>query len=136
VPGTLIPSNQISTEGRNFARLYPAPNVPNATIQNYLAVGKLQTAADAFGFRLDHRLTSSDEAFLEYQFNRDTTNDPFNLLSGITNLPSFGVRDALAVHTLRLNNTHVFSPMLIHQLRLSAGYLTQPRTILNNYTGA
>jgi hypothetical protein len=129
-----IPAEQISTEGRNLARLYPAPNVPNATIQNYRAVGKLRTDADAIGFRIDHRLASSDEAFLEYQFNRDTTDDPFNLLSGITNLPSFGVRDALSTQTLRLNNTHVISPMLIHQLRFSIGHLSQPRTILNNQT--
>ena len=131
-PGNRIPANQISAEGLKLARLYPAPNVPNATIQNYRAVGKLQTGADAFGFRIDRRLTSSDEAFLEYQFNRDTTDDPFNLLSGITNLPSFGVRDALSTQTLRLNNTHIISPMLVHQLRLSMNYLTQPRTLLNN----
>ena len=104
-------------------------------MQNYRAVGKLETAADAFGFRLDHRWTSSDEAFLEYQFNRDTTDDPFNLLSGITNLPSFGVRDALQTHTVRINNTHVFSPAFIHQFRFSMSYLKQPRTILETNNG-
>src|SRR5439155_674592 len=81
-------------------------------------------------------LASADEAFFEYQFSRDTTDDPFNLLSGITNLPSYGVRDALSMHTFRLHNTHVLSPMLIHQARLSVGYLTQPRTILRSDTGA
>jgi outer membrane receptor protein involved in Fe transport len=131
-----IPADQISTEGRKLAALYPAPNVPNATIQNYRAVGKLQTAADAFGIRIDRRLASSDEVFLEFQFNRDTTNDPFNLLSGITNLPMFGVRDALSTQTLRLNNTHILSPVLVHQLRFSINYLKQPRTILNNGQGA
>src|SRR5204863_5329892 len=35
-------------------------------------------------------------------------------------------------HTLRLNNTHVYSPTLIHQIRFSIGYLKQPRTILGN----
>ncbi|HSU87789.1 MAG TPA: carboxypeptidase-like regulatory domain-containing protein, partial [Terriglobia bacterium] len=135
-PGNQIPANRLSPEGLRFARLYPAPNVADAAIQNYRAVGKLATTADAFGFRFDHRLTSADEAFLEYQFNRDTTDDPFNLLSGITNLPSFGVRDALRMHTVRLNNTHVFSPMLIHQVRFSTDYLSQPRTILDNQTGA
>src|SRR5438093_2255356 len=130
-----IPANRISPEGLRLARLYPAPNVPGAAIQNYRAVGKLETGADAIGFRIDRRLASADEAFLEYQFNRDTTDDPFNLLSGITNLPSFGVRDALTMHTVRLNNTHVFSPMLIHQFRFSADYLSQPRTILENQTG-
>ena len=78
---------------------------------------------------------SSNEAvgrgFLEYQFNRDTTDDPFNLLSGITNLPSFGARDALQTHTSAVNNTHVFSPALIHQVRFSMSYLKQPRTILD-----
>src|SRR5205814_10602087 len=121
-----------SPQGLAFARLYPAPNVPGANIQNYRAVGKLETGADAFGFRLDRRITSADEAFLEYQFNRDTTDDPFNLLSGITNLPGFGVHDALQTHTLRVNNTHVFSPALIYQSRFTAGYLKQPRTILGN----
>ena len=81
-------------------------------------------------------MTASNEAFLDYQFNRDTTDDPFNLLSGITNLPSFGVHDALQTHMLRLNNTHVFSPSLIHQLRFSLGYLKQPRTILGAQSAA
>ena len=70
---------------------------------------------------------------MEYQFNRDTTDDPFNLLGGITNLPSFGVHDALQTQTFRLNNTHVFSAALIDQLRISAGYLKQPRTILGDH---
>src|SRR5262249_24974027 len=129
-----IPANRMSPIGLALARLYPAPNVPDATIQNYRAVGKLDTAADTFGARLDRRLTSADEAFVEYQFNRDTTDDPFNLLSGITNLPSFGVHDALQTQTLRSNNTHVFSSALIHQFRFSFGYLKQPRTILGDQT--
>jgi hypothetical protein len=133
--GNRIPAERIHPLGLALARLYPAPNVPGES-QNYRAVGKLETAADGAGFRFDHRLTSSDEAFLEYQFNRDTTYDPFNLLSGITNLQFFGVRDALQTHTLRLNNTHVFSPALIHQARFSVSYLKQPRTILGSQTTA
>jgi hypothetical protein len=132
--GNRIPSSRLHPAGLAFARLFPRPNVPGATIQNYRAVGKLETAADAFGLRLDHRFTASDEAFLEYQFNRDTTDDPLNLLSGITNLPSFGARDALQTHTLRMNNTHVFTPSVIHQVRFSMNYLKQPRTILKSST--
>jgi hypothetical protein len=133
-PGSRIPTDRISPQGLALARLYPAPNVQDATVQNYRAVGKLETWADALGFRLDRRVTDADEAFVEYQFNRDTTDDPFNLLSGITNLPSFGVHDALQTHTFRLNNTHVISPGLIHQLRVSTSYLKQPRTILGDAT--
>jgi hypothetical protein len=134
--GNRIPAARMSPLGLGFARLYPAPNVSDGTIQNYRAVGKLDTAADAFGARFDRRLTSTDEAFVEFQFNRDTTDDPFNLLSGITNLPSFGVHDALQTQTLRLNNTHVFTPELIHQSRFSFAYLKQPRTILGDQTKA
>jgi hypothetical protein len=131
-PGNIIPSNRLSPVGLAIASLYPAPNVTDGSVQNYRAIGKLATDADGFGLRFDRRLTSADEAFLEYQFNRDNTDDPFNLLGGITNLPSFGVHDALQTHTLRLNNTHVFSPALIHQLRFSLGYLKQPRTLLGD----
>jgi hypothetical protein len=129
-PGNRIPANRIHPMGMALARLFPAPNVPGGSVPNYRAVGRLETAADAFGIRLDHRLSLSDEAFVEYQFSRDTTDDPFNLLSGITNLPSFGARDALQAHTLRVNNTHVFSAEAIHQLRFSMNYLKQPRSIL------
>ena len=135
-PDNRIPVSRMSPQGLAFARLYPLPNVPGGMVQNYRAVGELETAADAFGFRFDRRVTSTDETFLEYQFSRDTTDDPLNLLSGITNLPSFGVHDALQTHTLRLNNTHVFSPALIHQFRFSAGYLKQPRTILGDQESA
>jgi hypothetical protein len=134
--GNRIPALRMSPIGLSYARLYPAPNVFDGSVQNYRAVGKLDTAADAFGFRLDHRVTATDETFVEYQFNRDTTDDPFNLLGGITNLPSFGVHDALQTHTLRINNTHVFSPMLIYQFRFSSSYLKQPRQILGDQAAA
>ena len=127
-----IPAARLNSEGLALARLYPAPNVFDGSPQNYRAVGTLQTGADAFGFRLDHRLAIGDELFMEYQFNRDTTEDPFNLLGGITNLPSFGVHNALQTQTFRLNEAHVFSAALIDQFRISAGYLKQPRTILGD----
>jgi hypothetical protein len=131
-PGNRIPGWRVDPSGLTMARLYPAPNVTaaDASTPNYRAVGKLSTAADAFGLRVDHRLSVADEIFMEYQFNRDTTEDPFNLLSGITNLPSFGARDALQTHSFRLHNTHVFSPNLIHQTRFSLNYLKQPRTVI------
>src|SRR5262249_39119157 len=77
--GNKIPAGRLSAAGLALARLYPAPNLFNGGPPNYRAVGTLQTGADAFGFRLDHRLTAADELFVEYQFNRDTTDDPFNL---------------------------------------------------------
>ena len=129
-PRNRIPAGRIHPQGLALARLFPLPNVAGATIQNYRAVAELETAADAFGVRFDHRLGVADEAFFEYQVSRDTTDDPFNLLSGITNLPSFGVRDSLQTHTLRFNDAHVFSPALIYQWRVSMSYLKQPRIIL------
>ncbi len=135
-PGNRILAARMNNEGLALARLYPAPNVFDGSPQNYRAVGTLQTGADAFGLRLDHRLTIADELFMEYQFNRDTTDDPFNLLGGITNLPSFGVHDALQTQTFRLNDTHVFSAALIDQFRISSGYLKQPRTILGDPSAA
>jgi hypothetical protein len=134
--GNRIPSQRISPQGLALARLYPAPNVFDGSVQNYRAVGKLETGADGFGLRFDHRMSAADEAFMEYQFKRDTTDDPFNLLGGITNLPFFGVHDALQTQTLRLNNTRILSPSIVHQLRFSAGYLEQPRTALGNQNAA
>src|SRR5215831_18336295 len=134
--GNRIPAARLSPAGIALARLYPAPNVFDGSPQNYRAVGTLQTAADAAGFRLDRRLSVADEMFMEYQFNRDTTDDPFNLLGGITNLPSFGVHDALQTQTFRVNNTHVFSGALIDQFRFSMAYLKQPRTILGDQNTA
>jgi len=116
-------------DGRALAQIYPLPSV-SGTIQNFRGVAKIATAADSVGFRLDRRLASSDEASVEYQFSRDTTNDPFNLLSGITNLPFFGVRDDLQNHQLRFTDTHVFSAEKIAQFRFSVKALRQPRTLL------
>lgn len=131
--GNRIPKERFArSAGYALAKLYPLSNVANGSVRDYRAVARLRTAADAFGFRVDHRVSPADEAFVEYQFNRDTTDDPFNLLSGITNLPFFGVRDALQTHSFRLNNTHVFSPTLVHQLRLSFNSLDQPRSILES----
>jgi hypothetical protein len=137
-----IPANRINPVGLALARLYPAPNVfpvqpaSDRPSRNYRSIAALHTAGDALGFRFDHRLTSADEAFVEYQFDRDSRDDPFDLLSGVTNLPLFGVHDALRTQTLRLNNTHIFKPSLIHQVRFSMGYLKQPRTILGDQNTA
>ena len=133
--GNRIPVTRFDPVGAALANLYPAPNVPGASIQNYRAVGKLSTNADSFGFRFDRRMSIADEASLEYQYSRDTTEDPFNLLSGITNLPLFGVRDALNTQSLRIQNSHVFSPSLIGQFRFAASHLEQPRTILQSEAG-
>jgi hypothetical protein len=111
--------------------LYPAPNVAGRSVQNFRGVGVLETVADAFGVRIDHRTTASDETSFEYQFSRDTTQDPFNLVTGITNLPGFGVRDALTTNTFWASNVHVFSSSMFHQADFSFGHLSQPREILS-----
>jgi len=131
-PNNQIPTNRFSPLGVALANIYPAPGISGAVAQNYRAVGKIATAADSAGMRLDRRIAASDEASLEYQFDRDTTDDPFNLLSGITNLPFFGVRDALQNHALRLADTHVFSATKIAELRFSMTALNQPRTLLQS----
>ena len=126
----MIPTDRLHPTGAALARLYPEPNVEGAQIQNFRAVGRLKTVADAIGVRFDHRMTTSDETSFEYQYSRDTTEDPFNLVTGITNVPGFGARDALDTQTVRLGNTHVFSPSVVHQFRFSYGELKQPREIL------
>ena len=128
-PGNIIPSDRLSPKGVDLAALFPEPNSPGSDIQNFRSVAKLNTVADAFGVRIDHRTTVADETSIEYQYSRDTTDDPFNLVTGITNLPGFGVRDALDTQTLSLSNTHVFSTRLLHQIGFSFGHLRQPRTI-------
>lgn len=128
--GNVIPADRMHPDGVALAALFPEPNVSGADIQNFHSVGTLRTVADAFGVRLDHRTTVSDETSFEYQYSRDTTEDPFNLVTGITNLPSFGVRDALDTQTLRITNAHVFTPSLLYQFGFSFGHLEQPRRIL------
>ena len=128
-PGNRIPLDRIHPDGAILGALFPRPNVAGTGVQNFRAVGTLRTVADAFGIRIDHRTTVSDETSFEYQYSRDTTEDPFNFVTGITNLPGFGVRDSLVTHTLRTSNAHVFTPALVHQLSFSLGYLEQPRSI-------
>ncbi len=128
-PGNRIPPDRIHPDGAAIAALFPRPNIAGGGIQNFRAVGTLRTVADAFGIRIDHRTTVSDETSLEYQYSRDTTEDPFNFVTGITNLPGFGVRDSLETQTLRISNAHVFTPSLVHQFSFSLGHLDQPRSI-------
>lgn len=135
-PGNRIPASRFSPIGLALANIYPSPSVSGAVAQNYRAVGRIATAADSAGFRLDRRIGASDEGSLEYQFARDNTDDPFNLLSGITNLPFFGVRDALQNHSLRVSDTHVFSATKIAEFRFSMNALNQPRTLLQSDTAA
>ena len=130
-PNNQIPVSRFHPIGLALAKIYPSPGL-SGTAQNYRAVSRIATAADSAGIRLDRRIGASDEGSLEYQFVRDTTDDPFNLLGGITNLPFFGVRDALRNHVLRLADTHVFSAAKIAEFRFSMNALNQPRTLLQS----
>lgn len=130
-PGNIVPQERLHPDGLRLASFYPAPNNPGATVGNFRAVGALDTVADGVGLRIDHRVTASDEASVEYQYSRDATGDPFNLVTGITNLPGFGVHDRFSASAFRVSNAHVFSAGMVGQFEAGAGWLAESREILS-----
>ena len=74
-----------------------------------------------FTSRIDHVISEKDHLSGRYNFYNDYELDPFDVFSGITNLPSYGRDDYQRSQNAAISDTHIFSPSLVGELTL--GYL-------------
>lgn len=127
-PGNIIPSSQFSPVSTKIIEQYPVPNSPGSAVRNYVSSPTDVRNIHQFTSRVDHTFSSKNSIFGRYSFNDDFELDPFDVFSGITNLPSYGRDDYQRAQSALISDTHVFTPALIGQLSLGYNRFKQIRT--------
>lgn len=127
-PGNVIPLGRMNPVGLRIAQTYPAPNLDGAGTQNFVSTPVDKRDIHQFTVRVDHEIGAKDKVYGRYSFSNDYERDPFDVFSGITNLPGYGRLDDQRAMSLSLNHTHIFGPSLVSEIRLGYNRYKQIRT--------
>src|SRR5262249_45717710 len=114
-------------------KFYPAPNLPGA-VGNFVSTPKDVRNVNQLTTRVDHRFTDKNSIFGRYSYNHDFEDDPFDVFSGITNLPGYGRLDYQAAHSISIVDTHVFNPSVVGEFRIGYSRYYQLRVEEQNGT--
>jgi hypothetical protein len=124
--GNIVPANRIHPVGAAIARLFPAPNL-SGTVRNFVSSPPDLHYIHQFTSRIDHRFSNKNNIFTRYSLANDLEFDPFDLYSGISNLPGYGRYDRVQAQSVSIVDTHVFSPSLVGELRIGYNRYSQLR---------
>jgi outer membrane receptor protein involved in Fe transport len=120
--GNIIPTSAMSPVSEKIIQQYPVPNLAGGTIgKNYVSTPTDVHNVHQFTTRVDHLISEKDHLSGRYSFYNDYELDPFDVFSGITNLPSYGRDDSQRSQNAAISDTHMFTPSLVGELTL--GYL-------------
>ena len=115
-PGNIIPAGRMDSIGLAIAALYPAPNrqIPE---QNFVSSPTLRDEEHHFDVRLDHAVGNSSDLSVRYSFSDREFFEPF---SGTTfaAVPGYGTNVPRRAQNLMVSETHVFSPILLNEIRV------------------
>ena len=122
--GNLIPTARQDTASRNIVNeLYPEPNVvgqrgpTGQTINNYLNNPVLKRQDDQFDVKIDHRISSSNQFFARYSFERTERLLPASIPHGDAGFVFGAGTGLIRSQGLALNDTHTFSPTWLNEFR-------------------
>ena len=116
-PNLIIPQNRISPVAAAIAALYPLPNRP-VPGQNYVSSPVQTDRNDQFDVRLDHKLSPASEFSFHYSFGDRDVFEPFGAGSSAPSVPGFGNNIPRRSQNAMLGDIHVFSPVLVNEVRL------------------
>jgi hypothetical protein len=127
-PNNTIPSSDINPVTTYFLQFVPLPNTAQGT---YYFNAPFTSNVDQGNIRIDHRFNDADSLFGRYSINDLSQFNPGNYpVNG-------GSTRSIRVQNVVVDETHIFTPTLVNDLRL--GYLRMYSTILpqglgTNYT--
>jgi hypothetical protein len=116
-PNNIIPASQINPTMAYFLQFMPLPNTPQGT---FYYNAPFTSNVDQGNIRVDHRFSDSDSLFGRYSINNINQYNPGAFPT------NGGDSRQLRTQSAVLNETHIFGPTLINELRL--GYLRMYRT--------
>ena len=85
--------------------------------------------------RIDHTFSQTDNFYANYNRYNDPSFEPDNTLCGSSTLPGFGCQAGLTTQLGSIDETHIFSPALVNDIRLGVNRLVQPRIQQDNTDG-
>ncbi len=140
----IIPASRINAVGRNVASVYPLPNAPG-NFNNFTINANRDVTDNGFTTRIDHRLSEKDSIFFRYSFERFKLDAPQGQANCCLPTPAeaaqrfelgpfvAGLQNTrLNTQGAALNNTHIFRPNLLHELRLGFAR-TSPTTTASDF---
>lgn len=132
-PGNIIPADRLDPNAIKLLNLFPAPNNPGL-FNNYTSNPVINNDTDQFDVRIDHSITSKDNAFgrLSYVRNPDLIPGPFG---GIADGGAFYAGNQFTTSwNSALSETHQFSPTFFNEVRLGYNKLSASRVQPNANT--
>ncbi len=115
--GNIIPSNLINPVGKAYLNAFPMPDRAGAT-HNFLTHRQKKSTYNDFDGRVDQTLTSSNQLFVSGSHWTDKFADP-GRIPGYQAGFGAGTSDNKG-YSVRLGDTHVFSPNLVNELRVGS----------------
>ncbi|HUQ91962.1 MAG TPA: carboxypeptidase regulatory-like domain-containing protein [Bryobacteraceae bacterium] len=140
----IIPANRINPVGRNVASVFPLPNGPG-NFNNFTINANRVVTDNGWTTRIDHKLTEKDSLFFRYAWELYKLDAPQGQANCCLPTPAeaaqrfelgpfvAGIQNTrLTTQGAALNNTHIFRPNLLHELRLGFAR-TNPFTTASDY---
>jgi hypothetical protein len=124
-PGNVIPPNRINQISRDLLPWYPIPNSPDPA-RNFVSSSPTRNHTDYVGVRVDQRLGQKDNLMVRYQ-QQTKDLEPFVLN------PNFGILSDNRSYNPMVTETHVFTPNLINEVKVSYNKNTFSQINRNSY---
>ncbi|MBI1791885.1 MAG: TonB-dependent receptor [Acidobacteria bacterium] len=142
--GNIIPANRINPVGRNVASVYPQPNQAG-NFNNFTINANRVVEDNGFTTRLDHRVSEKDSLFFRYSWELYKLDAPQGQANCCLPTPPeaaakfelgpfvAGIQNTrLTTQGAALNNTYVFKPNLLYEVRVGFAR-TNPFTTASDY---
>ena len=128
--GNIIPQSQISPLGTALIAFYPLPNVPTpagSTPGNNFNYQATRTERyNEHSLRVDHTFSAKDSAFATANYYYDFAHEPLIGACPTEALPLFGCDQTQKSELYGLSETHIFSPAMVNEARMSASVFIVP----------
>lgn len=108
-------NNQLPSINPASAKLLPLYPNPNSSSRTFSSSPSLVQNRNAWGMRIDHRISTQDTLFGRYLYSRDDQQQPFAPF-GAT-VPGFPGTGLVTPQTVTVGETHIFGPHLINDVR-------------------
>lgn len=115
-PGNVIPAKRIDPVAQAFINLYPAPNVPGATKNNYVIDPGAPYLLNQGDFRGDYDPSQKNQGFFRFSDAGLTSLSP-QRLPGLA-YGQHGGYDYEEILGASIGQTHIFSPKMFNEFRL------------------